>query len=148
MEQDAIELRLQEIESAREELRLKLSRLPERVVSERPASGKWSILENVRHLLFAEQAHMSRLFRDRPAWSPAGYTPEAMRAARKLPPVTSDGPTLGEVWEAWDSVHVETVSRFSEPVPTGAAVALTKHLRHLRAHVSEIEKLLRQAERR
>jgi hypothetical protein len=91
---------------------------------------------------------MSRLFRDRPDWSPAGYTPEAMRAARKLPPITWDGPTLGEVWDTWDSVHLETVRRFSNPIPTETAVALTKHLGHLRRHVWEIEKLLRQAERR
>lgn len=148
MEQDSLDLRLQEIDSAREKLRRQLGGVAERVVSERPASGKWSILENVRHLLFAEQAHMSRLFGERPVWSPAGYTPEAMRAARKLPPGTSEGPTLGEVWEAWDSVHLETVQRFSDPVPAGAAVALTKHLGHLRQHVSQIEKLLRQAERR
>jgi hypothetical protein len=143
VEKDSIEERLHEIDSARAELRLQLDRVPEQAISERPAGGEWSILENMRHLLFAEQLHMSRLFGIRPTWSPEGYTPEAMRAARKLPPISSDDPTLNDVWDAWDSVHAETVSRFSDSVPDGAVVALTRHLSHLRRHLSEIEKLLR-----
>jgi hypothetical protein len=101
------------------------------------------VLENVRHLLFAEQLHTRRLFHEPPAWSPLGFTPETMRAARKLPPVSAGGPGLSEVWAGWDGVHAETVRRVAECPAPGTGDALDRNLRHLRAHISVIERLIR-----
>ncbi|TAK73131.1 MAG: DinB family protein [Dehalococcoidia bacterium] len=122
-----------------------LAQLPEAAISHRPPSGEWSVLENVRHLLFAEQAHMGRLFRERPTWSPLGFTPETMRAARKLPLAGTDDPSLAEVWAEWDRIHRQTIRRLKAMPATGTEDALTRHLRHLRAHIAVIERLGRQA---
>ncbi len=64
--QDPIALVLAQIDTSRGQLRALLEGLPDQVITQRPPSGKWSVLENVRHLLFAEQAHIGRLFRERP----------------------------------------------------------------------------------
>ena len=144
MTDDGVLLLLEQIDAARADLRLKLDRMPETALEQRPPSGAWSVLENVRHLLFAEQAHIGRLLRERPVWSPLGFTPETMRAARKLPPPSTLGPTLAEVWAAWDVIHRANVARISETRPADAANALTRHLSHLRAHIATIERLVRQ----
>lgn len=71
-------------------------------------------------------------------------TPATMRAARKLPAVDV-GPTLTDVWAAWVAIHDENVARFSYTQPADGLNALTRHLRHLRAHQAEIERLARQS---
>lgn len=51
---------------------------------ERPPSGKWSVVENLCHLLFAEQLHLGRHLPDPPPWHPFGVPPTGMQ----LPPRT------------------------------------------------------------
>ena len=136
---------LQEFEAARSELRAKLRSIPAPVITQRGRRGQWSIYENVRHLLFAEQLHMGRLFGETPAWSPLGYTPESMRVLRKLPPPEDGGPTLEDVWAEWDRIHRVTMRRL-KAMPLGDYErAVTRHLGHFRSHVEEIEKVARQA---
>lgn len=65
---DGVTLLLEQIDAARAELHLALDGMPEAAIARRPPSG-WSVIESVRHLLFAEQAHMGRLFREHPEWS-------------------------------------------------------------------------------
>ncbi|TAJ17777.1 MAG: DinB family protein [Dehalococcoidia bacterium] len=144
MPEDSIALLLTQIDGARAELRALLRGLPEQAITQRPPSGKWSVLENVRHLLFAKQAHIAKLLRERPAWSPLGFTPESMRATRKLPEITADGPGIDGVWAAWDDVHQGTVRRVNAARPPETERALTRHLKHLQAHQLVIERLVRQ----
>ena len=122
-----------------------LKRLPQAVTAQRGRRGQWSIYENVRHLLFAEQLHMGRVFHEEPNWSPLGYTPESMRIQRKLPSPEADAPTLTEVWAAWDRVHRQTMRRLRAMPIKDSERALARHLGHLRRHIGEIEKLVRQA---
>ncbi len=138
---------LSEIDALRKQLRATLALTPEAAIAARPPSGKWSVLENVRHLLFAEQAHMARVLRERPAWSPLGYTPETMRLARKLPSVATDEPTLAEVWAEWDRVHRNIARRLRNMPNADIEAALTRNLRHLRSHTALIERLSREAMR-
>ena len=144
MAQDSISLLLKQIDVARAAVRLTLDGMPEHAIAQRPPSGKWSVIENVRHLLFAEQAHMGRLFRERPAWSPLGFTPETMREARKLPETSADGPPVDAVWAAWDLIHRATVRRIKAMHSADTEHALTRHLKHLQAHQLIIERLARQ----
>lgn len=136
---------LRELDAARSELRAALDRLPGATITQRPPRGQWSIYENVRHLLFAEQLHMGRLFRETPVWSPLGYTPEAMQALRKLPPPEQSGPTLSEVWVEWDRIHRETARKLRAMPEEDSEHALSRHLGHFRRHIELIEKLIRQA---
>lgn len=145
MDQNLVSPLLEQIDATRKQLRSALAQMPDSAIAQRPPSGKWSVLEHVRHLLFAEQAHMARVFHEHPAWSPLGFTPETMRAARKLPPVDADGPTLAQVWAEWNRIHRRTVSRLKALPAAHTEAALTRHLRHLRAHLAVIEKLARQA---
>jgi hypothetical protein len=136
---------LGEFEAARRELRATLRRIPAPVITRRGRRGQWSIYENARHLLFAEQLHMGRLFGETPAWSPLGYTPGTMRALRKLPPPEDGGPTLDDVWAEWDRIHRVTMRRLKAMPLEDYERAVARHLAHLRSHVREIEKVARQA---
>jgi hypothetical protein len=138
---------LGEFEAARRDLRATLGRIPAPVITQRGRRGQWSIYENVRHLLFAEQLHMGRLFGEAPAWSPLGYTPASMRALRKLPPPEDGGPTLKDVLTEWDRIHRATMRRLKAMPLEDYERAVTRHLAHLRSHVREIEKVARQAAR-
>ena len=147
MSDDSVPVLLACIDAERLRIRQVLSGSDESTLAERPPNGKWSVVENVRHLLFAEQAHLGRFVPGGRSWSPFGFTPEAMRAARKLPPVVSGpAPSVGEVFEAWETVHAsmarELVTMDTERVRT----ALLKNLPHLRSHVTVIERLVLQAE--
>jgi hypothetical protein len=135
---------LQEIDAVRAQLRATLDRMPEAAVARRPPSGEWSILENVRHLLFAEQLHLGRFLRERPVWSPLGFTPETMRTMRKLPSV-SPTPRLVEVWAAWDEIHAATVTELALLSGGEVSERLVRHLKHLRMHTKVIDKLAQQA---
>jgi hypothetical protein len=138
---------LREIDAARKRLRSTLAGMPDAGVALRQSSDKWSALEILKHLLFAEQAHMGRLFREQPEWSPLGFTPETMRAARKLPPIRADEPTVSQLWTEWDRIHRQTTRRLKTMSVAETEVALSRHLKHLEAHIAAIEKLIRQGSR-
>jgi hypothetical protein len=134
---------LKELDAARSELRAMLKVLPEATITQRAPNGQWSIYENVRHLLFAEQLHMGQVLRETPAWSPLGYTPASMQALRKLPPPEEDGPTIKEVWAEWDRIHRAIARRLRAMPVQDTEYALTRHLGHLRRHIEGIEKAAR-----
>ena len=73
------------------------------VLAERPPSGEWSVVENVRHLLFAEQLHLGKFLPDAFEWSRVGLSG---RTGRAYAGVGKD-PTedLEEVLKVWDAVH-------------------------------------------
>src|SRR5438105_1398541 len=97
---------LQEIEAGQAHLREILLGLDSSRLSRRPPSGGWSVVENVRHLLFAEQLHLSRFVPGGPAWSLFGFTPETMRRQRRLPPLDgAEAFDVEDVLAAWAVVH-------------------------------------------
>lgn len=114
----------------------------------RPPSGKWSVLENVRHLLFAEEAHLGQFHAAGRSWSPLGYTPEGMLASKRMESSPNDpAPTVAAVMEEWARVrattHRDLVSREDAEVHR----MLVVNLRHLRAHETDIAKQLRKSDR-
>ena len=115
-------------------------------MAKRPPNGKWSVLENVRHLLFAEQAHLGGFgARGRP-WSPLGFTPQAMRETRKLASGTDlPMPSVQNVLVAWEAIHASLASDLSCRESEEVRAALTKNLKHLRSHITIIERLIRTA---
>lgn len=80
------------------------------VLVARPSAGKWSAIEQVRHLLFAEDLYFNRwiLRNDRP-WNPLGLLPAFLGNEATYATVgvqaTHD---LEAVWAEWDALHVHT----------------------------------------
>jgi hypothetical protein len=110
----------------------------------RPPTGEWSVLENVRHLLFAEQLHLGGLLPERPAWSRVGLTPDFFADREAFRDVgTQPSTDVEEVLKEWDRVHASMVG-----VPNSAAdkarESLEGNLSHLKFHAALIEALLRE----
>ena len=113
-------------------------------MAQRPPNGKWSVLENVRHLLFAEQAHLGQFVPGGRDWSPLGFTPQAMQATRKLPTVDpATMPRVDEVLSAWLAIHAAIAPGLAGMERADVHKELTRNLGHLRRHVAIIERLLR-----
>jgi hypothetical protein len=131
---------IREIEAERDRLRTVLRGKEREVIERRPPNDDWSIVEHVRHLLFAEQLHLGRFQRVGFAWSPIGL---GGHAGRNLSEVGQKPTTdVVEVLAEWDAIHAAT----REAVTTAAGDierALWRNHRHLRTHIQVIEKLLR-----
>src|SRR5262245_30990311 len=82
-------------------LRALLAGFDRTALSTRPPSGDWSAIENVRHVLYAEQHHMGRFVPGRLGLSPLGL-PQGKHAA-----VTGTDPRtdLNAVFDEWERVH-------------------------------------------
>src|SRR5690242_4184995 len=72
--------RLADVDAERARLRRLLRSKDAKILNARPANGDWSIIENVRHLLFAEQLHLGRFLPEKFEFSQLGTT--GMRAKR------------------------------------------------------------------
>jgi DinB superfamily len=127
-----------------------------RVLSERPVSGKWSIIENVRHLLFAEQLHLGRFLPDGAAWRltqrgkafviKGGVVVFRRDGHQMLAEFDGAAPTedLEEVLRAWDLIH-RPIRKAVKATGGDAHYELERNLKHLRRHVWVIERLVARA---
>jgi hypothetical protein len=110
----------------------------------RPA-GKWSILEHVRHLVFAEQAHLGGFYVGGQEWSPFGHTPATMLQSKQLVDSGNAGPALEEVLLAWEATHANAATELANLGGASVRKALRTNLRHLRSHVAVVERLARRS---
>ena len=146
---DTVAELLDELDAQQATLRELLTGKDDALLAERPPSGKWSVLENLRHMLFAEQAHLGGLVPGGRQWSPVGYTPQMMLVVKRM---GTDGsaPSVASVLAGWGSVHAATraaLQNYGNNPRLGDH--LGAHLRHQQQHVLTIERLLRaQAKRR
>lgn len=136
---------LASIEGEFARLRQLLAGKDEAAMAERPPRAAWSVLEIVRHLLFAEQAHLGRFVPSGKSWSPLGYTPRTMQETRKLPPPDAGAPPprVAEVMAAWEAIHAATSQALAGQDTAEVRTALARNLKHLRSHVRTIERLAR-----
>jgi hypothetical protein len=123
--------------------RLVRSADPQRL-AKRPAVDNWSVIENVRHLLFAEQAHLGRFLPGGVTWSALGLPPHNMAGQKRLSAVGSE-PTanIEDVLSAWATVH-DAVRAGCTEGSSDVDKAIQKNLKHLNAHLKTIERLLRE----
>ena len=63
------------IDAQRSRLRELLLSADTSALAQRTSSGEWSPVENVRHLLFAEQLHFSQLLPEKQQWDSQGLAP-------------------------------------------------------------------------
>jgi hypothetical protein len=128
-----------------DELRARLRRLlrsrDPKVLNQRAPNGDWSIVENVRHLLFAEQLHLGGFLPDGFEWSSMG---KADRAAKRFANVGKNPATdINEVFTEWDAIHRPIRAAMKSATGVQARKALWRNHRHLRIHTDVIERLLR-----
>jgi hypothetical protein len=120
----------------------------------RPAPGRWSAIENVRHLLFAEDSYLNRriLGNDEPL-SKLGLVPAHLEGDPGVDDVgTEPCEELEPVLAAWDGAHARTRAYLAGVTPeelqriTGDAGTVGDLLqllaRHELAHIREAEALL------
>ena len=109
---------------------------------ERAPSGEWSPMEQVRHLVFAEQHHFGPYLVKGFRWNSVGVPPPNRTGERRLSPVGSDpGTTLDEVFEAWTKVHA-VVRALALEKPNEVAKTLEGNLSHVGIHTETIRRSL------
>jgi hypothetical protein len=167
MSEQSVAALVSQVDGARRRLYALLRSADGRVLSKRPASGNWSIIENVRHLVFAEQIHLGKFLPDGLAWNPmrmpkggkaftvkGGEVVLRYRERQLVPEYAGAGANddLEEALRAWDLVH-QPIRKALKAKGEGAATAadaqyrLERHLGHLVRHVEVIEKQLARADK-
>ena len=136
---------LAELDSERERIRAAIAGRDEAELAARPANGAWSVVENLRHLLFAEQAHLGRFAPQLPEFDALGLPPPGMMGNKRVGRAgTKQSQDASEVFRAWDAAHGDLRGSLTTDDPR-FETALSKHLKHLRLHAGIIERLLRAA---
>lgn len=105
------------IDGARAEFRAFLRSISADRLVQRPQSGEWSPIENLRHLVFAEELHTRRFMGERP-WSGVGLAPHFLASEEGFADVGSaPSDDLETVLTAWDEVHARTRVFVAEASP-------------------------------
>ena len=131
------------LEAEQERLRAVLVGRDEAKLARRPPNGNWSVLENVRHLLFVEQGLLHRYVAAALEWSSLGLTPEGLRGREPFSVVGTASPAnVGEVLAAWGVAHAAAAA-LAERDTEEVRIALGRHIRHLRQHILIIERQIR-----
>ena len=144
-----VSLLLAQIEEGQAALRHLLRSVPKKRLAQRPRSGGWSCIENVRHLLFHEQGLERMLAPDGFTYSPFGLPPPGLAGSPRVG-ATGTKPTtdIDVALRAWAGVHASVRRRCPKARPSPELEkALQKNLRHLNTHVKIIERLLREISR-
>ncbi len=108
-------------------------------LAKRPPSGDWSIIENVRHLLFADQLHLGKFLPDSFEWSRVGLSGRTGRAYAEVGKDATDD--LEEVLQEWNAVH-RPLRRAVQGGDEEVQKKLRLNLRHLERHIDIIKTLL------
>lgn len=140
MSQQEIARYVAQIDRARGRLRKVLLSKDRRVLARRPASGDWSIVENVRHLLWAEQRHLGRFLQGRVEWSHMGLT--AFRGREFADVGTKPTSDVEKVFAEWDEIH-KHIRKAVKSAGGDVEKALWGNHNHLLHHITIIEQLLR-----
>ena len=131
----------------RNRLELLLRGRPEARLAERPPNGKWSVVENVRHLLFAEQAHLGRLLPQGRRVSSLGLPQGSLWTRPEFRALVEDRERpLDAILAEWESFQQSVLATVEAAGPENG-VWLERLLRHQQAHILTIERLLRALDR-
>jgi hypothetical protein len=134
------------IDETQAELRRVLRSASRRRLARRPASGGWSPVENVRHLLFHEQGLERMVSPERFTWNPLGLPPPGLAGSPRVGSAGTKPTTdIDVALRAWAKVHasVRAGCRKAESSPA-LEKTLEKTLRHLNTHLRIIKRLLRE----
>lgn len=133
---------LEVFEAEQDRLRALVAGRDPAALTEPPRPGAWSVVEIVRHLLFAEQKHLGRYTPSRDL-NPLGLPPHNMTPRRRGQAVEwVPSLDIDEVLEAWRTEH-ERIRPFLDPARPEIQSTLAGTTRHLRSHTAVIERILR-----
>ena len=133
---------LRNIDKARSSLARLLRSQDPKAMAKRPPSGDWSVIENVRHLLFAEQLHLGKFLPDGFEWSRTGLSGRTGRAYAEVGKGATDD--LAEVLQAWHAVH-RPIRKAVQGGDAEVQKKLTGNFMHLLHHIGIIKTLLDEA---
>jgi len=131
-----------ELEAVRKDFIALVRSCPSELLTRRPSSDDWSILENARHLLYAEQLHFRPIV-GRVEWSPIGV-PTGGKPKRNAAGTESTD-DLDEVLATWDRVHQATRRAVKAASSEDLERPVDRNLRHLRAHTRTVARLIKRA---
>jgi hypothetical protein len=133
---------LRRLDDAQQQLRRLLRGVDPARLTARPPSGNWSVLENVRHLLFVEQAHLGRFLSPPMPLSRYGKPPEGLSHQPRFQAMSVSVTDIDVVLRTWRRAHTQVSQSFMKPSKE-MEKALERNLRHLNAHTKVITRLLR-----
>jgi hypothetical protein len=110
-------------------LRTLLERFEPIALATRPPSEDWSAIENIRHVLYAEQHHLGRFVAEGLGLSPLGLPQGKFAAIKGTDPRTD----LTSVFDEWERVHAAACAGVNPTLP-GVADQVARLLRHQQAH--------------
>lgn len=98
------------VDALRAEFRERLTAVSPSLLCTRPSPEKWSVIEHVRHLIFAEQLYVNHLIlQNEASWHPLGLLPTFMTHWQGFDGVgTQQSDDLDVVLAAWAEVHTQT----------------------------------------
>jgi len=140
MSEQEIARYITEIDRERARLRKLLRGKDAKMLNRRPPNGDWSIVENVRHLLWAEQRHLGRFLPEGFEWSRMGMT--GFRGREFADVGKKPTKDVEKVFEEWDEIHKQ-IRKAVKSADIDIEKALWGNHRHLGFHITIIEKLLR-----
>lgn len=117
------------LETVRADLIRALRTASPEAANRRSADGAWSALENLRHLVYADEFYLHRLIlADDAPLSDLGLVPEHARRSAPANVGTNPSTDLGEILAAWNAVHASIRTLLSSlrradlerPLPRGA----------------------------
>ena len=130
---------VKKIDSTRSRLAKLLRSQDPKTLTKRPPSGDWSAIENVRHLIFAEQLHFDRFLPGKTEWNRVGLSGRTGKAYADVGTEPSDD--LEVVLEAWNGVHRE-VRKLVKGGDEEVRQQLIGNLLHMHLHIGVIKALL------
>ncbi len=116
---DSVREMMDNLESLRAQFRRRLEAAAPPALVARPAPAKWSAIEHVRHLLFAEDLYINRwiLRNDRP-WNQLGLLPTFLAHDPAYADVgRQPSDDLETILAAWDDVHAVTRAFLADLTP-------------------------------
>lgn len=135
----SIDEMLKRIDRARARLAKFLRAQDPQALAARPPSGEWSAIENVRHLLFAEQLHFSTVLPGKVQWSRVGLSGRTGKAYVDVGKDATDD--LEVVLKEWNRVH-RSIRSGLKGADDEARRPLNGNLMHLNFHFDIIRSVL------
>ena len=143
-QEDTVSALLDQLDAEWARLRELLAGKDEQALAQRPPSGKWSVQENVRHLVFAELAHLIRFVPGAGQdWSAAPLPPHNLQVHMREKMVGTAATSVREALDVWQPLHATIRAALAQQDTDDARYRLGRHIKHLHQHVDEVARLLR-----
>jgi hypothetical protein len=132
---------LAQLEAEYARLREMLAGKDPALLAQRPPSGKWSVQENLQHLVLTGLAHLAHFVPEQRDWSKFGLVQVEPRSAKQLR--LAGGGSLEDLLAAWRTGHAVLAARLFEQDTPEVRHHVGRHIRHQQQHIQEIARLLK-----